>query len=264
MGYRVALMADSISRWAEALREIGSRLREMPGEEGYPTYLASRAAGLHERAGAVRCAGRPERRGAITLIGAVSPPGGDFSEPVTQACMRVVGALWALDADLAHQRQFPAVDWHASYSLYAAAAQGWFAREVDRRWPALRAEALALLQRDAELREVAAIVGAEALEDADRLTLAGAAALRELVLGQSAFDPQDAFCPPAKTFALVEATLALVDRARGALARGVAYAEIDLLPAQRAIAALRAAAAHDAQAAAGVARALDAITGAPA
>ncbi|MDP1649716.1 MAG: V-type ATP synthase subunit A [Rubrivivax sp.] len=160
MGWRVAVMADSLSRWAEALREIGSRLQQMPGEEGYPTYLASRVASLHERAGRVRCAGAPERCGAVTLIGAVSPPGGDFSEPVTQACMRVAGALWALDAELAHQRQFPAVDWHASYSLYAGVVQGWFAQATDARWPALRAQILALLQRDAELREVAAIVGA--------------------------------------------------------------------------------------------------------
>jgi V/A-type H+/Na+-transporting ATPase subunit A len=260
MGWRVAVMADSLSRWAEALREIGSRLQQMPGEEGYPTYLASRAASLHERAGRVRCAGRPERSGAVTLIGAVSPPGGDFSEPVTQACMRVAGALWALDAELAHQRQFPAVDWHASYSLYAQAVQGWFAQATDARWPALRAQTLALLQRDAELREVAAIVGPEALEDADRVTLAGAAAVRELVLGQSAFDAEDAFCAPARTFALASATLELVARARSALARGAAFSEIDLAPAQRSIAALRSApAAEQPRCAAGIALALDAI-----
>jgi len=239
MGYRVAVMADSLSRWAEALREIGSRLQQMPGEEGYPTYLASRAASLHERAGRVRCSGQPERCGAVTLIGAVSPPGGDFSEPVTQACMRVSGALWALDAELAHQRQFPAVDWHASYSLYMTAVQGWFAQNVDPRWPELRAQTLSLLQRDAELREVAAIVGPDALEDADRVTLAGAAAVRELVLAQSAYDAEDAFCAPAKTFALAQATLDLIARARAAIAHGAAYAEIDLMPAQRAIAALR-------------------------
>jgi V/A-type H+-transporting ATPase subunit A len=263
MGYRVAVMADSLSRWAEALREIGSRLQQMPGEEGYPTYLASRAASLHERAGRVRCAGRPERCGAVTLIGAVSPPGGDFSEPVTQACMRVAGALWALDAELAHQRQFPAVDWHASYSLYVAAVQGWFVQAVDARWPALREQILALLQREAELREVAEIVGPEALEDNDRVTLAGAAAVRELVLGQSAFDAEDAFCPLAKTFALAQATLELVARARTALARGAGYAELDLMPARRAIAALRTAPlAEQAPHAADIARALDAIAGA--
>ncbi len=264
MGYRVAVMADSLSRWAEALREIGSRLQQMPGEEGYPTYLASRAASLHERAGRVRCMGEPAREGAVTLIGAVSPPGGDFSEPVTQACMRVAGALWALDAELAHQRQFPAVDWHASYSLYVAAVQGWFARAVDERWPALRADMLALLQRDAELSEIAAIVGPEALEDADRLTLAGAATVRELVLGQSAFDPDDAFSAPAKTFVLAKAALDLVQRARLALAGGTAFAELDLAPAQRALAALRTApAAQFEPCAAQVAQALDAIFASP-
>jgi V/A-type H+/Na+-transporting ATPase subunit A len=264
MGYRVAVMADSLSRWAEALREIGSRLQQMPGEEGYPTTLASRAASLHERAGRVRCMGRPERSGAVTLIGAVSPPGGDFSEPVTQACIRVCAALWALDAELAHQRQFPAVDWHASYTLVLAAVQGWFARTVDARWPALRAQMLALLQRDAELREVAAIVGPEALEDADRVTLAGAAAVRELVLGQSAYDAEDAFCAPAKTFALAQATLELVDRARLALAGGATYAELDLLPVQRAIAALRSApGAEHPRCMERVAQALDAVAPRP-
>jgi V/A-type H+-transporting ATPase subunit A len=263
MGWRVAVMADSLSRWAEALREIGSRLQQMPGEEGYPTYLASRAASLHERAGRVRCAGRPERCGAVTLVGAVSPPGGDFSEPVTQACMRVAGALWALDAELAHQRQFPAVDWQASYSLYVRDVEDWFAREVDARWPALRAQMLALLQRDAELREVAAIVGPEALDDADRVTLAGAAAVRELFLGQSAFEAADANCLPVKTFALAQATLELVDRARAALAGGTVFAELDLNPAQIGIAALRSApAAEHAQRAADITRALDAIAGA--
>ena len=263
MGYRVAVMADSLSRWAEALREIGSRLQQMPGEEGYPTYLASRVASLHERAGRVHCLGQPERDGAVTLIGAVSPPGGDFSEPVTQACMRVAGALWALDAELAHQRQFPAVDWHASYSLYEAVVQRWFAQATDARWPELRAQMLALLQRDAELREVAAIVGAEALEDADRVTLAGAAAARELVLGQSAFDAEDAFCAPAKTFALAQATLELITRARAALAGGTAYAELDLMPAQSAIAALRStSAAEHPRCAAEIACALDAIAAA--
>lgn len=239
MGLRVAVMADSLSRWAEAMREIGSRLQQMPGEEGYPTTLASRAASLHERAGPALCLGKPERRGAVTLISAVSPPGGDFAEPVTQACMRVAGALWALDADLAHQRQFPAVDWATSWSLYLPVTDSWFAHHVEPGWPALRAALLALLQRDAELRDIAAVVGAEAMEDADRLTLAGAAAARELVLGQSAYDAADAFCPPAKTFALARATLALVERARSALVGGAAFDEIDLGTARRAIAALR-------------------------
>jgi V/A-type H+-transporting ATPase subunit A len=239
MGYRVAVMADSLSRWAEALREIGSRLQEMPGEEGYPTSLASRAAKLHERAGAVRCLGRPERTGSVTLISAVSPPGGDFSEPVTQACLRVSGALWALDAALAHQRQFPAVDWETSYSLHADAMTRYFDDTVDRRWSSNRARVLDLLQRDAELREIASVVGPEALEDRDRLLLASAASMREFVLGQSAFDPNDAFSPPAKTFALTHVALRAFDEGVQALARGLTFADLPLDHIRRALADLR-------------------------
>jgi V/A-type H+/Na+-transporting ATPase subunit A len=239
MGCRVAVMADSLSRWAEALREVGSRLQEMPGEEGYPTSLASRAARLHERAGSVRCLGRPERQGSVTLISAVSPPGGDFSEPVTQACLRVAGALWALDPGLAHQRQFPAVDWETSYSLYAGAMTRHFDEAVDARWTATRARLLDLLQRDAELREVASVVGPEALEDKDRLLLASAAAIREFVLGQSAFDPNDAFSPPAKTFALADAALAAFDAGTKALSQGGVFADLPLDRMRRALADLR-------------------------
>ncbi len=239
MGCRVAVMADSLSRWAEALREVGSRLQEMPGEEGYPTSLASRAAKLHERAGSVRCLGRPERQGSVTLISAVSPPGGDFSEPVTQACLRVAGALWALDPGLAHQRQFPAVDWETSYSLYAGAMARHFDETVDARWTATRARLLDVLQRDAELREVASVVGPEALEDKDRLLLAAAAAMREFVLGQSAFDPNDAFSPPAKTFALADAALAAFDAGTKALSQGEVFADLPLDRMRRALADLR-------------------------
>jgi V/A-type H+-transporting ATPase subunit A len=239
MGYRAAVMADSLSRWAEALREIGSRLQEMPGEEGYPTYLASRAAKLHERAGRVRCLGAPERFGSVTLISAVSPPSGDFSEPVTQACVRVAGALWALDPDLAHQRQFPAVDTGTSYSLYADAVASWFASEVDERWGRTRAEVLALLQRDAELREVASVVGPEALEDGDRLILAASSMVRQIVLGQSAFDPNDSYSPPDKTHRLARGALDILARGREALAAHATFADLELGPAQRALTALR-------------------------
>jgi V/A-type H+-transporting ATPase subunit A len=248
MGYRTALMADSLSRWAEALREIGSRLQEMPGEEGYPTYLASRTAKLHERAGRVRCLGSPERHGSVTLISAVSPPSGDFSEPVTQACLRVAGALWALDPELAHQRQFPAVDTGTSYSLYAEAMEKWFATEVDEHWGRTRAEVLALLQRDSELRDVASVVGPESLEDGDRLLLAAASLVRELVLGQSAFDPNDAYSPPDKTHRLARAALDVLARGREALAAGATFAELELGPARRALAALRDASPADATA----------------
>ncbi len=248
-GYRAAVMADSLSRWAEALREIGSRLQEMPGEEGYPTYLASRAARLHERAGRVQCLGAPERTGSVTLFSAVSPPGGDFSEPVTQACLRVGGAVWALDPALAHQRQFPAVDWNASYSLYAEGAEAWFAERVDRRWGETRSRLLELLQRDGELREIAAVVGPEALEDHDRLLLAAAALVRELVLGQSAFDPNDAYSSPQKSFRLARAAIDFHDAGRAALKGGSSFAELDVGRVRQALAAARDAAAADAEAA---------------
>jgi V/A-type H+-transporting ATPase subunit A len=249
LGCNVLLLADSLSRWAEALREVGSRLQEMPGEEGYPTSLASRTAKLHERAGRMRCLGRPEREGSVTLISAVSPPGGDFSEPVTQACLHVVGALWALDPALAHQRQFPAVDWETSYSLYADAMARSFDASVDPRWSSTRARALDLLQRDGELREVATVVGPEALEDRDRLLLATAAAFREFVLGQSAFDPHDAFSAPAKTFALAEAALRAFDAGSALLARGSAFADLPFDAVRRALARLRDAPASDSAAA---------------
>jgi V/A-type H+-transporting ATPase subunit A len=238
-GYRVAVMADSLSRWAEALREIGSRLQEMPGEEGYPTYLASRAARLHERAGRVECLGSPKREGSVTLISAVSPPGGDFSEPVTQACLRVAGALWALDPELAHQRQFPAVDWQTSYSLYAEAMGAAFDATVEPGWSRARAALFELLQRDTELREVASVVGPESLEDRDRLLLAAAAIAREVVLGQSAFDANDAYSPPAKTFLLARLSLAVLEAGRLALEKGATFSELDLPPLRRALAMLR-------------------------
>ena len=239
MGYRIAVMADSLSRWAEALREIGSRLQEMPGEEGYPTYLASRAAKLHERAGRVRCLGAPERSGSVSLVSAVSPPGGDFSEPVTQACLRVAGALWALDAELAHRRQFPAVDTGSSYSLYTDAVEPWFTANVDARWGHTRRSMLELLQRDAELREIAAIVGPEALEDGDRLLLSVAAMLREFVLGQSAYQASDADSPPEKTIALARAALDAYGWSKEALASGKTFADLDLENVRRSLFALR-------------------------
>jgi len=247
MGYRVAVMADSLSRWAEALREVGSRLQEMPGEEGYPTSLASRTAKVYERAGCMRCLGRPEREGSVTLISAVSPPGGDFSEPVTQACLHVAGALWALDAALAHQRQFPAVDWETSYSLYADAMARHFDDSVDRNWSSVRARLLDVLQRDVELREVASVVGPEALEDRDRLLLTAASACREFVLGQSAYDPNDAFSPPGKTFRLAAAVLRWFDAATEALRRGAAFVELPVEHVQHALSGLRDAAGEDAE-----------------
>lgn len=240
MGYRVALMADSLSRWAEALREIGSLLREMPAEEGYPTALASRLGRLCERAGRARALGRPERSGAVTFISAISPPGGDFSEPVTQAALRAVGGLWALDAGLAHQRQFPAVDWETSYSLQVDEVTPWLEREGGAGWGELRHKTLALLQHDRELREVAGLVGPDALEDRDRLTLESARLVRELLIGQNAYDPSDASSPIGKTHAIAELILRFHRSAVEALEAGRSIGSIDVARARRAIAGIRA------------------------
>jgi V/A-type H+-transporting ATPase subunit A len=242
MGYRVAVMADSLSRWAEALREMGARLQEMPGEEGYPTSLGNRLGKFYERAGRVEALGRPARTGAVTLISAISPPGGDFSEPVTQASLRVVGALWALDPALAHQRQFPAVDWDTSYSLYADVMASWYTGTVATEWSELRREALVLLQRERELREIAGLIGPDALQDADRLVLEAARAMRESVLGQSAFDPNDASSSIEKTHRLASLALALHRTGQAALAAGRAFERLDLGSATRALAAVRRAA----------------------
>ncbi len=238
-GYRVALMADSLSRWAEALREIAARLQEMPGEEGYPTYLGNRLGKFYERAGIAVAAGRPEREGAVTLISAVSPPGGDFSEPVTQASLRVVGTLWALDPGLAHQRQFPAVDWETSYSLHTEAVAPWFAEHVAPDWNDLRRRTLDLLQRERELREIAGLLGPEALQDRDRVLLEAAAVVRETVLGQSAYDPNDAFSPTEKTHRLVRLADDLHRTALEALEAGRAYETLDLGGVRQALAAVR-------------------------
>jgi V/A-type H+-transporting ATPase subunit A len=240
MGYRVALMADSLSRWAEALREIGSLLREMPGEEGYPTSLGNRLGKLFERAGRATALGAGGREGAVTFISALSPPGGDFSEPVTQAALRVAGALWALDASLAHQRQFPAVDWETSYSLQAADVMPWFEEHGGSGWAALRRETFALLQRDRELREVAGLVGPDALEDQDRLILETARLLREFLIGQSAYDPADASSPVTKTWTLANTILRFHREGTAALAGGATMAAVDVAAVRRVLSAVRA------------------------
>jgi V/A-type H+-transporting ATPase subunit A len=219
MGREVALMIDSTSRWAEALREISARLEEMPGEEGYPTYLASRLGRFYERAGRVETLGGAE--GAVTIVGAVSPPGGDLSEPVTQCSLRATGALWALSADLAHRRHYPAVDWGVSFSVEAERVRAWFEREAGEGFAALRDEAMKLLQRERELVEVAELVGTESLQDAERLVLESAGLLREGFLRQSAYDPADATCPPGKAFEMLRAFLEFHARAAESVARGV-------------------------------------------
>jgi len=242
MGYRVALLADSLSRWAEALREISARLGEMPGEEGYPTYLGTRLGQFFERAGRVRTQGRPGRDAALTVVAAISPPGGDLSEPVTQATLRVAGALWALDPRLAQQRQFPAVDWGVSYSLQAERMAPWFDREGGDGWSALRRDALELLQRGRELRDIAGLVGPDALQDADRLTLESARNLQELVLGQSAYDPNDAVSPPPKTHQLASLAMTLHARGLAAIHAGARFDQLELGAARRALIGVRSAA----------------------
>lgn len=239
MGLRVAVLADSISRWAEALREISSRLQEMPGEEGYPTYLADRLGKIYERSGRVRVTGTPERTGALTLITAVSPPGGDFSEPVTQASLRVAGGVWALDSELANQRHYPAVDWETSYSLYEDQTGEWFAEEVAADWSEVRREALELLDRERDLREIVNLVGPESLEDADRLLLEAARMLRELVLAQNAFDPIDAYSPPEKTHLLASLILGYRRSAGAVLEEGVEYGRLRVGPVREAVRRVR-------------------------
>ena len=239
LGNRVALMIDSTSRWAEALREMAARLQEMPGEEGYPTYLANRLGQFFERSGRVVTLGTEGREGAVTVIGAVSPPGGDFSEPVTQASLRVAGAMWALDASLAHQRHFPAVDWETSFSLYITLVAPWLASNAGAEWPATRAALMALMQRDRELREIASLVGPDALEDRDRLVIDASVLVRETVLRQNAYHPHDGRSSLAKTYALATCALAGYEAASAALGAGQAYATLDLSGLRRTLAALR-------------------------
>jgi V/A-type H+-transporting ATPase subunit A len=224
-GLHVALLADSTSRWAEALREISGRLEELPGEEGFPAYLGSRLAAFYERAGRVVPLGTPEREGSITLVGAVSPPGGDFSEPVTQASLRLAGTFWALDADLAHARHFPAIGWTQSYSLSVDGLAAWYATAVDASWAERRAETIALLARERELLDIVQLVGVDALADSDRITLEVARLVREVVLQQHAFDPVDASRPPDVQFALLRAVLAVRTGLRDAIGGGATLAE---------------------------------------
>jgi len=221
MGYSVAMLADSISRWAEALREISSRLEEMPGEEGFPPYLATQLGIFYERSGKVRCLGTDNRTGSVTVISAVSPPGGDFSEPVTQASLRFAGSLWALDPDLAYRRHFPAVNWLASFSLYQAELNDWFVSEVAEDMVKLRGRLYSLLQRQTELRDIIQIIGVEALQEADRLTLEVANLATEAFLKQSAFSEVDAFNTYEKQYGILKSIFTFMESAEAALKRGV-------------------------------------------
>ena len=224
MGYDVALMADSTSRWAEAMREISSRLEEMPGEEGYPAYLAARLAQFYERAGYFENINGTE--GSVSAIGAVSPPGGDFSEPVTQNTLRIVKTFWALDADLAERRHFPSINWNESYSLYKDQLDPWFQENVEEDWPEKRQWAVDVLDEETELQEIVQLVGKDALPDDQQLTLEVARYLREAYLQQNAFHPVDTYCPPEKTYLMLTTIETFNDEAFDALEAGVPIEEI--------------------------------------
>jgi V/A-type H+-transporting ATPase subunit A len=239
MGHSVAVMVDSTSRWAEALREISSRLEEMPGEEGYPTYLASRLASFYERAGRIECLGKDERTGSLTIVGAVSPPGGDFSEPVTQSTIRVTGALWALDASLARRRHYPAINWHRSYTLYVETLRDWFSKNVNQAWSGLRETLLEVLQKDAELQEMVQLVGPDALPPQDRLVLETSRMLRDCFLQQNAMSEYDASCSVHKQHKMLEMLLAFYSKCIEILSKGCELDEMLALPVREDISRLR-------------------------
>jgi V/A-type H+-transporting ATPase subunit A len=229
-------MADSTSRWAEALREMSGRLEEMPGEEGYPAYLASRLAEFYERAGKVVCAGSDDRIGALTAVGAVSPPGGDLSEPVTQGTLRVVKVFWALDAALAYARHFPAINWLTSYSLYLDKIEEWINKQVNQEWSSLRAEAMRLLQEESELQEIVRLVGIDALSVRDRLTLESAKSIREDYLHQNAFHEVDTYASLKKQYSMLKLIIMFHNEANKAIDAGAAFKDIVNLPVREKIA----------------------------
>ncbi|MDK6421458.1 V-type ATP synthase subunit A, partial [Aerococcus urinae] len=226
MGYSVAIMADSTSRWAEALREMSGRLEEMPGDEGYPAYLGSRLAEYYERAGMVETLGSDERRGAVTAVGAVSPPGGDTSEPVTQNTMRVIKVYWGLDANLSQQRHFPAVNWLDSYSLYQKEVTEGISKELDVDWTGMVTKSMAILQEEDSLQEIVRLVGVDALSQEDRLTLVIARMLREDYLQQNSYDEVDTKTSSEKQFKMLRNILAFNSEARKAMELGAYYDEI--------------------------------------
>jgi len=226
MGYNVALMADSTSRWAEAMREISGRLEEMPGEEGYPAYLASRLADFYERAGRVKTLGSEERVASLTMIGAVSPPGGDFSEPVTQNTLRITKVFWALDASLADRRHFPSINWLRSYSLYLKNVEPWWSASVSSEWSELRRRSMALLQKESELSEIVQLVGPDALPDRERVVLEGARMVREDFLQQNAFHEVDTYCSSKKQFKMLELMIKFYEECDTSTKRNVPAKEI--------------------------------------
>ncbi len=235
MGYSVAIMADSTSRWAEALREMSGRLEEMPGEEGYPAYLASRLAQFYERAGRTISLGKEGRLGALSAIGAVSPPGGDISEPVSQATLRIVKVFWCLDSALAYKRHFPAINWLQSYSLYVDRLEEWYGENVNKEFPQLRAKTIALLQDEAELEEVVQLVGVDGLSHEDRLKLEAAKSIREDYLHQNAFHEVDTYTSLDKQYKLLKMILTYYELSREAVARGANFGALLELPVRESI-----------------------------
>jgi V/A-type H+-transporting ATPase subunit A len=224
MGYGISLMADSTSRWAEAMREISSRLEEMPGEEGYPAYLATKLAAFYERSGRVTTLN--EKEGSITVIGAVSPPGADFSEPVTQNTLRMVKVFWALDTNLAHRRHFPAINWLTSYSFYMNTLEKWFENQVSTEWKDLRIKAMEILQKEAELQEIVQLIGSDALPEKEQITLEFARALREIFLQQHAGHEVDSYCAIEKQYKLLKAIMEYGNAAYKALESGTQVSDI--------------------------------------
>lgn len=269
MGYSVAMMADSTSRWGEALREVSGRLEEMPGEEGYPAYLATRLAAFYERSGRVVplmedtpdpsgavAAGAviaepmdsenpmcrpnsPCEEGSVTMVGAVSPAGGDMSEPITQNSLRVTGAFWALDTDLAHRRHFPAISWTKSYTLFLAQVSGWYGQNVGTDWQVLRDRAMEILQKEIELEEVVQLVGPDALPDSEKIYLEISRTIREVFLQQFAFDEVDAYCPVHKQHEMLELIMVYADSALAAMEKGVSLGQINSLPIRGEIARMK-------------------------
>jgi V/A-type H+-transporting ATPase subunit A len=238
MGYDVLLVADSTSRWAEAMREIGARLEETPGEEGFPTYLGSRLASFYERSGRVECTGSPQRAGSVTVIGAVSPPGADFSEPVTQSTLRIVEALYSLDVSLANKRHFPTINWLTSYSLYADATKEWW-DAVSPDWSPMRDMALKILQQEAELEEIVRLVGPEALPEDDKLTLLASRMIREDFLMQSAYHPVDTYTTPKRAQTMLSTIMKFYELAKEMAETGKTVAEISALPAMQKISRMK-------------------------
>ncbi|MCI7343755.1 MAG: V-type ATP synthase subunit A [Fusobacterium necrophorum] len=235
MGYSVALMADSTSRWAEALREMSGRLEEMPGDEGYPAYLASRIAEFYERAGLVQCLGN-EKEGALTVIGAVSPPGGDISEPVSQATLRIVKVFWGLDYALSYRRHFPAINWLNSYSLYQEKIDQYMDNTIDSHFSNYRIQSMVLLQEEAKLQEIVRLVGRDSLSEEDQLKLEVAKSLREDFLQQNAFHEIDTYCSLPKQFRMLKLILSFYEEAREALSNNIYLREILSLPVREKIA----------------------------